>query len=194
MEECVSQIWGFHNSTPGSIDSGTDCLGISARWGASTDIELTPHGAQMGINWQGDLKKYIKYLQNGLDKHKGSVLNISPSDTRSMQCMAPIGSFNTTVRAAHFAFLLFFPPAAQDIAENNITLSDIQKVTEQLNIYWNTTGNGYNIEQTTKPNGIGLALYDSPQAAGQLAWIGGKFKLCEYPFSKLARSSRLNRV
>jgi hypothetical protein len=58
-------------------DSGTDCLGISARWGASTDIELTPHGAQMGINWQGDLKKYIKYLQNGLDKHKGSVLNIS---------------------------------------------------------------------------------------------------------------------
>jgi hypothetical protein len=59
-------------------------------------------------------------------------------------------SFNTTVRAAHFTFLPFFPPAAQDIAENNITLSDIQKVTEQRNIDWNTTGNGYDIELTTK--------------------------------------------
>jgi hypothetical protein len=60
------------------------------------------------------------------------------------------GSFNTTVRAAHFVFLPFFPPSAQEIAENNITLSDSQKVTEQRNIEWNTTGNGYFIEQSTK--------------------------------------------
>ncbi|KAJ7259015.1 Alpha/Beta hydrolase protein [Mycena rebaudengoi] len=83
-------------------------------------------------------------------------------------------SFNTTVRAAHFAFLPFFPPGAQDIAENNITLSDIQKVTEQRAIDWNTTGNGYDIEKTTKPN-------DNDSPVGQLAWIGGKFKLWSDP-------------
>ncbi|KAJ7349875.1 hypothetical protein DFH08DRAFT_997267 [Mycena albidolilacea] len=121
------------------------------------------------------------------------LLRVHSTDWGSSVANSLYSSFNTTVRAAHFAFLPFFPPAAQDIAEN-ITLSDIQKVTEQLNIDWNTTGNGYDIEQTTKPNDIGLALYDSPQAAGQLVWIGGKFKLCEYPFSKFARSSRLNRV
>jgi hypothetical protein len=60
------------------------------------------------------------------------------------------GSFNTTVRTAHLVFLPFFPPSAQEIAENNITLSDIQKVTEQRNIEWNTTGNAYLIEQSTK--------------------------------------------
>ncbi|KAJ6588189.1 Alpha/Beta hydrolase protein [Mycena capillaripes] len=65
------------------------------------------------------------------------------------------GSFNTTVRAAHFVFLPLFPPSAQEIAENNITLSDIQNPL-----------NG--------PNDVGLALYDNP--VGQLAWIGGKFK------------------
>ncbi|KAJ7604780.1 Alpha/Beta hydrolase protein [Roridomyces roridus] len=68
-------------------------------------------------------------------------------------------SFNETVCAAHFAFLPFTPPTAQDIADNNITLSDAQK--------------------TTKPNDIGLALYDNP--IGQLAWIGGKFQLWSDP-------------
>ncbi|KAJ6594431.1 Alpha/Beta hydrolase protein [Mycena capillaripes] len=88
-------------------------------------------------------------------------------------------SFNTTVRAAHLVFLPFFPPSAQDLAANNITLSDIQKVTQQRNIEWNTTGLGYFLEQTTKPNDIGLALYDNP--VGQLVWIGGKFKLWSDP-------------
>jgi hypothetical protein len=60
------------------------------------------------------------------------------------------GSFNTTVRAAHFVFLPFFPPSAQEIAQNNITLSDIQNVTEQRNIEWNTDGTGYFVEQSTK--------------------------------------------
>jgi len=84
------------------------------------------------------------------------------------------GSFKTTVRAAHFVFLPFIPPSAQEIAQNNITLSNVQKVAEQVSIEWSTTGNGYFIEQTTKPNDIGLALHDNP--VGQLAWIGGKFK------------------
>jgi hypothetical protein len=36
------------------------------------------------------------------------------------------------------------------------------------------SGNGYFIEQTTRPNTIGLALQDSP--LGQLAWIGEKIR------------------
>ncbi|KAJ6551744.1 Alpha/Beta hydrolase protein [Mycena capillaripes] len=83
-------------------------------------------------------------------------------------------SFNTTVHAAHFVFIPFSPPSAQEMAENSITLSDVQKVTEQLYIELTTSGMGYFIEQTTKPNDIGLALYDSP--VGQLAWIGTIFK------------------
>ncbi|KAF7357817.1 Epoxide hydrolase domain protein [Mycena venus] len=88
-------------------------------------------------------------------------------------------SFNATVGAAHFVFLPFSPPSTQEMAENNITLSDTQKVTEQLYIELTTSGMGYFIEQTTKPNDIGLALYDNPM--GQLAWIGTTFKLYSDP-------------
>ncbi|KAJ7661644.1 Alpha/Beta hydrolase protein [Mycena rosella] len=44
---------------------------------------------------------------------------------------------------------------------------------------WSTIGNSYFTEQANKPDDIGLALYDSP--VGQLAWIGGNFKLCTPP-------------
>ncbi|KAJ7108437.1 Alpha/Beta hydrolase protein, partial [Mycena crocata] len=87
--------------------------------------------------------------------------------------------FPTTVRAAQFVFIPFTPPSAQEIAEHNITLSDVQKVTEQRFTDWSTIGNGYFLEQTNKPNDIGLALYDNP--VGQLAWIGGNFKLWSDP-------------
>ncbi|KAJ6508059.1 Alpha/Beta hydrolase protein [Mycena vulgaris] len=89
------------------------------------------------------------------------------------------GTFNTTARAAHFVFIPFFPPTAQDIADNNITLSAVQQVTEQRYIDWTNTGTGYLVVQTNKPNDIGLALYDNP--VGQLAWIGGKLKLWSDP-------------
>ncbi|KAJ7680834.1 Alpha/Beta hydrolase protein [Mycena polygramma] len=88
-------------------------------------------------------------------------------------------SFNATVRTAHFAFLPFPAPSPQDIAENNISLSPIQQVTEQRGVEFNAIGTGYLIEQTTKPNDIGLALHDSPM--GQLAWLGGIFKLWSDP-------------
>ncbi|KAJ7467184.1 Alpha/Beta hydrolase protein [Mycena latifolia] len=87
--------------------------------------------------------------------------------------------FSASVRASHFVFIPFPIPSAQEIVENNITLSDAQKVTEQRTIEWNSTGMGYFIEQTTKPNDIGLALYDNP--VGQLAWIGGMFKRLSDP-------------
>ncbi|KAJ7700409.1 Alpha/Beta hydrolase protein [Mycena rosella] len=88
-------------------------------------------------------------------------------------------SFNATVRAGHFVFIPFYPPSAQEIAANNISLSDVQKVAEQRFIEWSTTGNGYSVEQTNKPNDIGLALYDNP--VGQLAWIAGNIKLWSDP-------------
>ncbi|KAJ7711786.1 hypothetical protein B0H14DRAFT_3524321 [Mycena olivaceomarginata] len=70
--KCVAQLWGLHHSTPGSIAA----CAILARWAVSADIELTPRGAETGINWQAALEKYIKYLQNGLDKRKASILRI----------------------------------------------------------------------------------------------------------------------
>ncbi|KAJ7872036.1 Alpha/Beta hydrolase protein [Mycena leptocephala] len=87
--------------------------------------------------------------------------------------------FQHNVRAVHQVFLPFLPPSPEEIAANNITLSDIQKVAEQQTIEWGTTGHGYFLEQSTKPNDIGLALYDNP--VGQLAWIGGKFKFWSDP-------------
>ncbi|KAJ7301703.1 hypothetical protein DFH08DRAFT_674987, partial [Mycena albidolilacea] len=84
-------------------------------------------------------------------------------------------SFKTTVLAAHFVFLPFVSPSVEEITANTITLSDIQKVTEQRVIEFNAIGNGYLIEQSTKPNDIGLALYNNP--VGQLGWIGANIKL-----------------
>jgi hypothetical protein len=50
----------------------------------------------------------------------------------------------------HLVFLPVLPPSPEEIAANNITLSDIQKVAEQSTIEWGTTGNGYLLEQSTK--------------------------------------------
>ncbi|KAJ6507204.1 Alpha/Beta hydrolase protein [Mycena vitilis] len=88
-------------------------------------------------------------------------------------------SFNTTVRAAQFVFIPFFPPTPQEMAENNITLTPVQQVAAQRGVDYSTTGTGYFVEQSTKPNDIGLALYDSPM--GQLAWIAGNIKLWSDP-------------
>ncbi|OIW28330.1 alpha/beta-hydrolase [Coniochaeta ligniaria NRRL 30616] len=83
-------------------------------------------------------------------------------------------NFNTSTRAAHFAFLPFFPLTPDQLAEQNITLSSSLEQSEEQNfVEWTTTGNAYFMEQTTKPNTIGLALQDNP--GGQLAWMGEKF-------------------
>ncbi|KAF7367435.1 Epoxide hydrolase domain protein [Mycena sanguinolenta] len=79
-------------------------------------------------------------------------------------------SFNETVRAALFVWYQFLPPTPQDIADNNIVLNDIEKVTLQRSMDWLTIDQGYFQEQTFKPNDIGLALLDNP--IGQLAYLG----------------------
>ncbi|CAK5282639.1 unnamed protein product [Mycena citricolor] len=87
--------------------------------------------------------------------------------------------FNATVSAANFVFLPFFPPTPAEVAAANVTLSPVEQVTQARAAEWSSTGNGYYLEQTFKPNDIGLALYDNP--LGQLAWIGGKIKLWSDP-------------
>ncbi|KAJ7131762.1 Alpha/Beta hydrolase protein [Mycena crocata] len=88
-------------------------------------------------------------------------------------------SFNATVRAAHLTFIPFNTPTPQDIADNNITLSDEQKVAQGRAVDWATSGTGYFVVQAGKPNDIGLALNDNP--VGQLAWLAGDFKLWSDP-------------
>ncbi|KAG8709447.1 hypothetical protein FRC09_000667 [Ceratobasidium sp. 395] len=53
------------------------------------------------------------------------------------------------------------------------TLTKDQKERLNNNTNYAASGNGYFIEQATRPATIGLALYDNP--VGQLAWIGEKF-------------------
>ncbi|KAJ7661645.1 Alpha/Beta hydrolase protein [Mycena rosella] len=108
-----------------------------------------------------------------------STYSVHGTDWGSVVGYSLYNSFNKTVRAAHFDFLPFFPPSVEDIAEKNITLSDSQKVTGQRVLDWVATGTGYLVEQTNKPNDIGLALYDNP--VGQLAWIAGNIKLWSDP-------------
>ncbi|KAJ7766927.1 Alpha/Beta hydrolase protein [Mycena olivaceomarginata] len=93
-------------------------------------------------------------------------------------------SFNTTVRTAHFVFLPFQPPSPQEIADKNITLSDVQK--SPCSALWTGSRrtrhfNGLELTNNLilQPNDIGLALYDNP--VGQLAWIGGGIKLWSDP-------------
>ncbi|QYS95404.1 EHN domain-containing protein [Trichoderma simmonsii] len=82
-------------------------------------------------------------------------------------------NYNSSTRAAHFAFLPFFPLTPDQLAAENITLSKLEQSEEQNFVTWSTTGNAYFSEQATKPNTIGLALQDNP--IGQLAWMGEKF-------------------
>ncbi|KAK9318857.1 Alpha/Beta hydrolase protein [Lipomyces orientalis] len=89
------------------------------------------------------------------------------------------GQFNTTVRAAHLNFLPFVPPNLEQLAALNITLSGAEVDEEKRSLDWQGAGSGYFAEQTTKPNTIGLALYDNP--IGQLTWIAEKFILWSDP-------------
>ncbi|KAJ7356708.1 Alpha/Beta hydrolase protein [Mycena albidolilacea] len=109
---------------------------------------------------------YSTYALHGTDR--GSVIGYTL-----------YSAFNTSVRAANLKSIPFVAPTPDDIAANNITLSDIAKVTEQRTADNRATGQGYFTEQTFKPNTIGLALYDNP--IGQLAWIGGNIQLWSDP-------------
>ncbi|KAJ7836320.1 Alpha/Beta hydrolase protein [Mycena olivaceomarginata] len=92
-------------------------------------------------------------------------------------------SFNTTVRAAHFVFLPFRPPSPQEIADKNITLSDVQKIALQRTVDWRNDGSelfaGTDIEGAQPPTTLVSRCTTHP--VGQLAWIGGNIKLWSDP-------------
>lgn len=58
--------------------------------------------------------------------------------------------FNTTVNAAHLAFLPFYPLSASQLAAENITLTTLGEFEESVTTAWSNSGTGYFSEQTTK--------------------------------------------
>ncbi|KAK5694081.1 hypothetical protein LTR97_009702 [Elasticomyces elasticus] len=77
--------------------------------------------------------------------------------------------YTASTRAAHFAFIPFLPATSEELKSDNITLNSLEAFEEATSEAWLTTGAAYFAEHSTKPNTIGLALYDNP--VGQLAWI-----------------------
>lgn len=58
--------------------------------------------------------------------------------------------YNTTVRAAHLAFLPFLPLNSAQLDAQNITLNSLEAFEESVTTEWSTTGEGYFLEHTTK--------------------------------------------
>ncbi|KAK4075360.1 uncharacterized protein Triagg1_4481 [Trichoderma aggressivum f. europaeum] len=64
--------------------------------------------------------------------------------------------------------------AWEQLKAENITLNTpLDQFEEQRYVDWSATGSAYFSEESTKPNDIGLVLYDNP--IGQLVWIGEKY-------------------
>ncbi|KAL7940980.1 Alpha/Beta hydrolase protein [Trichoderma barbatum] len=82
-------------------------------------------------------------------------------------------SYNSTVRASQLVFLPFFPFTPDQLAAEGIKLDALEEFEEAGFMEWYTNGQAYFQQESTKPNTIGLALYDHP--VGQLAYIGEKF-------------------
>ncbi|KAK4034784.1 Alpha/Beta hydrolase protein [Parachaetomium inaequale] len=97
----------------------------------------------------------------------------SSTDLGSVVSYSLYETYNTSVRAAHFTMIPFYPLTAEQVAAQNITLSPAEQAQLDRWMEMVATGNAYYYVQTTKPNTIGLALQDNP--VGQLAWIGEKF-------------------
>ncbi|KAM6476698.1 Alpha/Beta hydrolase protein [Trichoderma sp. SZMC 28011] len=82
-------------------------------------------------------------------------------------------SYPKSVRATHMALFPELPLQPEQLEAENITLSKEDVFSEQLWVDNSVGGSAYAIQQRTKPNTIGLALYDNP--VGQLAWISEKY-------------------
>ncbi|OPB45855.1 hypothetical protein A0O28_0094220 [Trichoderma guizhouense] len=82
-------------------------------------------------------------------------------------------SYPKSVRATHMALFPELPLQPEQLEAENITLSKEDAFSEQLWVDNSVGGSAYAVQQRTKPNTIGLALYDNP--VGQLAWIAEKY-------------------
>ncbi|KAF7905069.1 uncharacterized protein EAF01_005590 [Botrytis porri] len=104
-----------------------------------------------------DVLKYDTYAAHGTDFGSNVAYNL-------------YNNFNESVRAVHLLGIPFLPLSPDEFPKHNITLDADEQFQENLVLGFSS---GYNIEQATKPNTIGLALYDNP--VGQLAWMGEKY-------------------
>ncbi|KAJ7808576.1 Alpha/Beta hydrolase protein [Mycena olivaceomarginata] len=117
--------------------------------------------------------------ENWTNSDSARIFNTLMTEVLGYSTYAVSGTDWLTVRATHLALLIFLPPTGEEIAEQNITLSEDEQVTERRTAAFFAFGQGYFQEHEFKPDDIGLALYDNP--VGQLAWIGSKFKLWRDP-------------
>lgn len=92
------------------------------------------------------------------------------SDWGSAPAWHAYQTYTENVRAAHFAFIPFQLVAKAEITTANVTLDPFGQEAIKLSEEWTAKGNAYLLEQTFKPNTIGLALLDNP--VGQFSWIG----------------------
>ncbi|KAL6835728.1 Alpha/Beta hydrolase protein [Trichoderma sp. SZMC 28015] len=107
-----------------------------------------------------DVLGYKKYATHGTDWGCATAYNL-------------YDSYNSTVRATHLASLPFVPLTPDQLAAEGIKLDALETFEEESFVEWSTNGYAYFQQETTKPNTIGLALYDNP--VGQLAYMGEKF-------------------
>lgn len=57
--------------------------------------------------------------------------------------------YNATTRAAHFTFIPFFPPTAEEVAKMNVSLTPLEEFMLQRSDEWAQTGNAYYLLQLT---------------------------------------------
>ncbi|KAH8919531.1 alpha/beta-hydrolase [Atractiella rhizophila] len=98
--------------------------------------------------------------------------------------------YPSSVKASLFTFLPFIPLTLEQTQAANVSLDTFEKFALNQGAIFNAVGTGYLVEQTTKPNTIGLALHDSPM--GQLAWIGEKLVSWSDPQFGVAPSTWTN--
>ena len=84
-------------------------------------------------------------------------------------------NYSQSARAAHFVFLPFFPCAREQLVAQKITLTPLEQFELERTEDWSVNGSAYLQLQNTKPNTIGLALYDHP--VSQLAYVAEKLSL-----------------
>ncbi len=57
--------------------------------------------------------------------------------------------YNVTTHAAHFSFIPFFPPTAEEVSKMNIMLSPLEEFMLKRSDDWSKTGNAYYLLQLT---------------------------------------------
>ena len=101
------------------------------------------------VNWTvDDTARILHTLMTEALGYK--TFSVHGTDWGSAVAYSLYANFNTSVRAAHFAFLPFLPLLSEDLATQNITLSPLEQLEVKNSDPWVTTGSGHFLEQKTK--------------------------------------------